>query len=184
MPARVGRDGLAANERKVLARMRSVKSTCVRPVFVNGDRVVIRWIFEDGGGQSFPGSPAFEEGGSGCHAIGVNIKCLDKMQRIGKTQYDVIKGRLSQQFLPDDDGQASTKPELECAREDEASSIKPSAAIIVNKWCMDLHRVSKSVEAVVHIEPLSESARLPQKVDPCHRRESETKKANAGLAQV
>jgi len=46
MPARVGRDGLAANERKVLARMRSVKSTCVRPVFVNGDRVVIRWIFE------------------------------------------------------------------------------------------------------------------------------------------
>jgi hypothetical protein len=23
-----------------------VKSTCVRPVFVNGDHVVIRWIFE------------------------------------------------------------------------------------------------------------------------------------------
>ncbi len=46
LPARVGRDALAANERKVLARMRSVKSTCVRPVFVNGDRVVIRWVFE------------------------------------------------------------------------------------------------------------------------------------------
>ena len=46
LPPRVGRDVLVANERKVLARMRSVRSTCVRPVFVNGDRVVIRWIFE------------------------------------------------------------------------------------------------------------------------------------------
>ena len=43
---RVGRDALVANERKVLARMKSVKSTCVRPVFVSGDRVVVRWIFE------------------------------------------------------------------------------------------------------------------------------------------
>lgn len=45
-PPRKGRGLLAANEARVLARMRSVKSTCVRPVFVNGDRVVIRWIFE------------------------------------------------------------------------------------------------------------------------------------------
>ena len=45
-PPRGGRDALAANERKVLARMSSVKSTCVRPVFVNGDQVVIRWVFE------------------------------------------------------------------------------------------------------------------------------------------
>lgn len=43
---RIGRDTLAAHERGVLARMRSVRSTCVQPVFVNGDRVVIRWIFE------------------------------------------------------------------------------------------------------------------------------------------
>ena len=42
---RVGRDALAANEHKVLARARSVKSTCVRPVFVDGARAVIRWIF-------------------------------------------------------------------------------------------------------------------------------------------
>ena len=34
-----------ANERKVLARAKSVYSKCVRPVFVNGDHVVIRWIF-------------------------------------------------------------------------------------------------------------------------------------------
>jgi len=50
---RVGRDVLAANERRVLAKARSVRSTCVRPVFVSGDFVVIRWIFEfewaDGG---------------------------------------------------------------------------------------------------------------------------------------
>jgi hypothetical protein len=42
---RVGRDAHAANERRVLARAKSLSSTCVRPVFVNGDRVVIRWIF-------------------------------------------------------------------------------------------------------------------------------------------
>ena len=46
LPPRVGRDVLLANERAVLARARSVKSKCVRPVFVNGDRVVVRWIFE------------------------------------------------------------------------------------------------------------------------------------------
>ncbi len=45
-PPRKGRELLAANEARVLARMRTVKSTCVRPVFVEGDRVVIRWIFE------------------------------------------------------------------------------------------------------------------------------------------
>jgi hypothetical protein len=43
---RRGRDHLVANERKVLAKARSVKSTCVRPVFVNGAIVVVRWIFE------------------------------------------------------------------------------------------------------------------------------------------
>lgn len=43
---RVGRDTLIAQERRVLARAESVRSTCVRPVFVSGDRVVIRWIFE------------------------------------------------------------------------------------------------------------------------------------------
>lgn len=43
---RRGRELLMANEAKVLARMKSVKSTCVRPVFHEGDRVVIRWVFE------------------------------------------------------------------------------------------------------------------------------------------
>jgi len=45
-PPRVGRDLLAANERKVLARTASVTARCVRPALVNGDRVVIRWVFE------------------------------------------------------------------------------------------------------------------------------------------
>jgi ketosteroid isomerase-like protein len=44
-PPRVGRDAHVANERKVLSRTKTLSSTCVRPVFVNGDRVVIRWIF-------------------------------------------------------------------------------------------------------------------------------------------
>jgi hypothetical protein len=42
---RRGRDALIANERRVLARARTVSSRCIRPVFVSGDRVVIRWFF-------------------------------------------------------------------------------------------------------------------------------------------
>ena len=44
-PPRVGREANMANERRVLAKAKTVSSKCVRPVFVNGDRVVIRWIF-------------------------------------------------------------------------------------------------------------------------------------------
>jgi hypothetical protein len=42
---RIGRASHVANERRVLAKAKTMTSTCVRPVFVNGDRVVIRWIF-------------------------------------------------------------------------------------------------------------------------------------------
>nr|WP_316638714.1 nuclear transport factor 2 family protein [uncultured Roseateles sp.] len=42
---RAGRDLLAEGERKVLAKTKAVHSQCVRPVFQQGDRVVIRWIF-------------------------------------------------------------------------------------------------------------------------------------------
>lgn len=42
---RAGRDAHVANERRVLARTKSLVSTCIRPVFVSGDRVVIRWVF-------------------------------------------------------------------------------------------------------------------------------------------
>jgi hypothetical protein len=44
-PPRVGRATLMAQERATLARARSVKSRCVRPVLVNGDTVVVRWVF-------------------------------------------------------------------------------------------------------------------------------------------
>lgn len=43
---RVGRDAHVANERRVLARAKSLVSKCVPPVFLNGDRVVIRWVFQ------------------------------------------------------------------------------------------------------------------------------------------
>jgi len=46
LPPRVGKEVLVANERAVMERSRSVKSKCVRPVFVNGSYVVVRWIFE------------------------------------------------------------------------------------------------------------------------------------------
>ena len=42
---RLGRDSHVANEHKVMARALSVTSECVRPVLLNGDHVVIRWIF-------------------------------------------------------------------------------------------------------------------------------------------
>ena len=45
MPPRRGRGMLVSHERKVLSRAKAVYSQCVRPAFVNGDRVVIRWIF-------------------------------------------------------------------------------------------------------------------------------------------
>jgi hypothetical protein len=54
---RVGRDVLVAHEAGVMERIASVRSECVRPVFVQGDLVVIRWIFEfafkDGTGARF-----------------------------------------------------------------------------------------------------------------------------------
>lgn len=43
---RVGREAHVANERNVFARTKSAVSKCVRPVFVSGDRVVIRWMFD------------------------------------------------------------------------------------------------------------------------------------------
>ena len=50
---RKGRDGLVARERAVMSAFKSIATRCERPVFVDGDRVVIRWMFEfekyDGG---------------------------------------------------------------------------------------------------------------------------------------
>ena len=42
---RIGRDAHAANERRILSRAKAITSRCVRPVFVHGDRVVVRWMF-------------------------------------------------------------------------------------------------------------------------------------------
>jgi len=43
--SRIGRDSHVANERRVLSKTKTLMSTCVRPVFVSGDKVVIRWVF-------------------------------------------------------------------------------------------------------------------------------------------
>ena len=42
---RVGRALLVARERAVLAKARNVHSACIRPVFVSGETVVVRWTF-------------------------------------------------------------------------------------------------------------------------------------------
>lgn len=44
-PPRVGRDRHVAHEIAIRERAKTMSSRCVRPVFVNGDQVVIRWIF-------------------------------------------------------------------------------------------------------------------------------------------
>ena len=43
---RAGRTTLMERERKTMDKAKSVRSQCVRPVFVSGERVVIRWIFD------------------------------------------------------------------------------------------------------------------------------------------
>ena len=43
---RVGRATLMERERKTMEQAKWVQSQCVRPVFVAGDHVVIRWIFD------------------------------------------------------------------------------------------------------------------------------------------
>lgn len=42
---RQGRDTLVAHERAVLARAKTVRTECLRPVLIEGDTVVIHWIF-------------------------------------------------------------------------------------------------------------------------------------------
>jgi hypothetical protein len=44
-PPRVGRALHVANEQRMLARAKAVRSRCVRPILVHGDHVVIRWVF-------------------------------------------------------------------------------------------------------------------------------------------
>jgi hypothetical protein len=44
-PPRIGRSAHVEAERRILSRSKSIASRCVRPVFVSGDRVVIRWQF-------------------------------------------------------------------------------------------------------------------------------------------
>ncbi|MGL6110401.1 MAG: nuclear transport factor 2 family protein [Rubrivivax sp.] len=43
---RTGKSVLIKHEEDALASIASLKATCIRPVFVAGDFVVIRWVFE------------------------------------------------------------------------------------------------------------------------------------------
>jgi hypothetical protein len=45
-PPRVGKSTLIKHEQDALASIATLKATCMRPVFVSGDFVVIRWAFE------------------------------------------------------------------------------------------------------------------------------------------
>ena len=45
MPPRVGRDNLVARERATMARFAKIDTEVVGPVFIEGDTVVINWIF-------------------------------------------------------------------------------------------------------------------------------------------
>jgi ketosteroid isomerase-like protein len=44
-PPRKGRDGNVARERDFMARAKAIHSAIEGPIFVSGDRVVIRWVF-------------------------------------------------------------------------------------------------------------------------------------------
>jgi SnoaL-like domain len=43
---RVGKSALIKHEEDALASIASLKANCVRPIFVSGNFVVIRWVFE------------------------------------------------------------------------------------------------------------------------------------------
>ncbi|MCE9650357.1 MAG: nuclear transport factor 2 family protein [Parvibaculum sp.] len=43
---RRGRDGLVERERQVMGMFKEIRTTCVEPFFIEGDRVAINWIFE------------------------------------------------------------------------------------------------------------------------------------------
>jgi hypothetical protein len=45
-PAREGRDALIAHEKKVLAGLKAMRTRRVETLLVDGDRVVINWVFE------------------------------------------------------------------------------------------------------------------------------------------
>ncbi len=45
-PLRKGKEILIARERQFMMRFKEIRSKCVRPAFVAGDHVVIRWNFE------------------------------------------------------------------------------------------------------------------------------------------
>jgi ketosteroid isomerase-like protein len=44
--ARVGKDALIQHETAALASISSLRSRCLRPIFIAGDSVVIRWCFD------------------------------------------------------------------------------------------------------------------------------------------
>jgi ketosteroid isomerase-like protein len=43
---RTGKPALIKHEEDALASITSLRSSCIRPLFVSGDFVVIRWVFE------------------------------------------------------------------------------------------------------------------------------------------
>ena len=43
---RVGKSALIKHEQEALATIAAMKATCIRPIFLAGDSVVIRWSFE------------------------------------------------------------------------------------------------------------------------------------------
>lgn len=43
---RVGLERHVQSEKAMLAKVKSMQSRCIRPVFLEGDHVVIRWVFE------------------------------------------------------------------------------------------------------------------------------------------
>ena len=45
-PPRVGKRALIQHEEAALASIASLQARCIRPIFISGDFVVIRWVFE------------------------------------------------------------------------------------------------------------------------------------------
>ena len=102
---RVGRDEHVANERRVLARAKTLTSKCIRPVFVSGDKVVIRWIFrfewldgtvtqiEELAYQRWEGNRVAEETFFYDPAQRVPTKCQPQQPGVAPRQAPILEGK-------------------------------------------------------------------------------------------
>jgi hypothetical protein len=110
----------------------------------------ICWIVQRGIGYVFAGPPTLQKVAGGRYSVRVYVERLMEVSDIWKAQYGVVKRPQVKQFLPDNHCQASSKPKLEPASENETPAIKPSAAVLPGEGRKNVVRVCEAIQTVAH----------------------------------